>query len=1023
MHRHLYDVSERVDRTLEDRLAPAVYRDRAPVAVAVTHLPGEPVPAAEALDRDFTPFEIGAAWGKAWSTSWFRFTGTVPERMRGGRVELLVDLGFERAGPGFRSEGLAYTADGVPIKGVEPRTAYVPVASPARGGEPVEIYLEAAANPRFTGAVSALGDPETAPDTPLYRLDQAELAVLDEEVWGLLLDARMLHRLARELDETDPRRHNIFRALEATIDDLDVADIAGTAAAARARLADVLASPAAPSTHRVTAVGHAHIDSAWLWPTRETIRKCSRTFSNVVALADEYPELVFACSSAQQYAWIREHHPVVYERIKHKVTSGNFLPVGGMWVESDTNMPGGEAMVRQFTQGKRFFLDEFGVEPREVWLPDSFGYSAAMPQIARLAGCRWFLSQKMSWNTTDTFPHHTFWWEGIDGSRVFTHFPPADTYSAELTGRELAYGVRNFAEHGRSNHSLLPFGYGDGGGGPTREMLETARRLRDLEGSPRVTVRRPADFFAEAEAEYPDAPVWSGEMYLEFHRGTYTSQSAMKRGNRRTEHLLREAELWAATAAVRGDFRYPYEELDDVWQQALLMQFHDILPGSSIAWVHRQARETYAGLEQRLEAIIGSALAALAGEGDLPMVVNAAPHERHGVPGLGIGPAVSGSAMPVTAQQSPDGVVLDNGLLRVVVAGDGTVASVRDLVTDREVLAAGEAGNVLQLHPDTPNRFDAWDVDAFYRHRCRDLTDAVTMEVEADEAERATVRVTREDGASCYVQTISLAGGAHAVDFTVDVDWHERETLLKVGFPVDVHAEWSSSETQFGHVRRPTHTNTSWDAAKFEICAHRWLHVAEPGYGVALVNDGTYGHDVTRPGPGDARRAGATTLRLTLLRSPRYPDPDTDQGRHSFGYSLVCGAQIADAVREGYRANLPERRVTGAQPVLPLVAVSEPSVVVESVKLADDRSGDVVVRLYEALGGRTRTRVTCSFPLVSAMVCDLLEREDEEVAALAPSTRDGDTVELALTPFQIVTLRLRVDQRDQRTRRSPRSIG
>jgi alpha-mannosidase len=549
----------------------------------------------------------------------------------------------------------------------------------------------------------------------------------------------------------------------------------------------------------------------------------------------------------------------------------------------------------------------------------------------------------------------------------------------------------------------MPFGYGDGGGGPTREMLETAHRVADLEGSPRVTVRAPAEFFAEAQAEYPDAPVWSGEMYLEFHRGTYTSQSAMKRGNRRTEHLLREAELWAATAALRTGFAYPYAELDAIWQQALLMQFHDILPGSSIAWVHRQARETYAGLADRLEAIIGAALAALAGDGEAELIANAAPHARAGVPALGLGPARDDAPRPVTVDERGDGTVLENGLLRVTVAPDGTLAGVYDLVADREVLAG--AGNMLQLHPDTPNRFDAWDLDEFYRHRRRDLTDAVKVEVERGPA--ALVRVTRHDGASTYVQTISLAPGRRVVEFALDVDWHERETVLKVAFPIDVHAERSTSEIQFGHVHRPTHTNTSWDAAKFEICAHRWLHVAEPGYGAALVNDGTYGHDVTRRPPGDGLGAPATTARLTLLRAPLYPDPQTDQGRHRFGYSLVCGAEVADAVREGYRANLPVRRVAGRGPVAPLIEVSDPAVVVESVKLADDRSGDVVVRLYESLGGRTRTAVTASFPVERATVTDLLEREDPEIAALAPAVVDGSSVDLGVKPFQVVTLRLR----------------
>ncbi|WP_282944648.1 alpha-mannosidase [Cellulomonas endometrii] len=1011
MHRSLADLTARIDRTLKERVLPWVHTQRTPLEVTVAHLPGEPLPFAEAVRLPFERTAVGEPWGRAWSTSWFRLRGVVPPGMAGRRVEVLVDLGFRTGGPGFEAEGLVYTPDGVPVKGIEPRNLYVPVSPSARGGEVVDLYVEAAANPSIGGQPTTdLGDLATVPDTLLYRLARAEVAVLEEEVQALALDVQVLHELALQLPVNDPRREQVRAGLERLVDELDVRDVPGSAARARAQVADLLARPAAPSAHRVSAVGHAHIDSAWMWPVRETIRKCARTFSNVVALADAYPDLRFACSSAQQYAWTKEHHPHVFDRIREKVASGQFVPVGGMWVESDTNMPGGEALVRQFVQGKRFFDRELGVEPREVWLPDSFGYTGALPQLARLAGFRWFLSQKMSWNTTNRFPHHTFWWEGIDGSRVFTHFPPADTYGAKLSGEQLAYGVANFADAGPANRSLLPFGYGDGGGGPTREMMETAHRVADLEGSPRVVVETPAEFFAGAEAEYPQAPVWAGEMYLEFHRGTYTSQLKMKQGNRRTEHLLREAELWAATAAVRAGADYPHEHLDRLWQDMLLLQFHDILPGSSIAWVHREARETYERLARELEALVADALAAAAGPGDVEVVANAAPHARDGVPALGAGPAAgtTGGAGTVEVRSDDGATVLDNGLVRVRVDADGTIGSVRDLVEAREVLAPGAAANVLQLHPDQPVRFDAWDVDEFYRHRVRELREVTDLTVDTTDPACPVVRVTRQDGASTYVQTIALAAGERRVDLALDVDWHERETLCKAAFPLAVHADRSASEIQFGHVQRATHTNTSWDAARFEICAHRWVHVAEPGYGVALVNDSTYGHDVTRPGPGDARGAGATTVRLSLVRAPLYPDPETDQGRHTMRYALVVGAGVDDAVREGYRINLPARRVRGAGEIPPLVTVEGGGAVVEAVKLADDRSGDVVVRLYESRGGHGRATVRPGFEAAGVDVRDLLEREEPEVAALAPlEPLPGGGVALDLNPFQVVTLRFR----------------
>lgn len=1007
MHRNITDLAARVDRIMRTRILPGVHAHRTPVDVTVAHLPGEPIPFEQATMLPFAATQVGEPWGRAWSTSWFRMRGTMPPEMAGRRVELLVDLGFRTGGPGFEAEGLVWTPDGVPVKGIEPRNWHIPVATCARGGETVDFYVEAAANPTIGGdEPTPLGDPATAPSTPLYRLARAEIAVIEEDVQQLAIDVQVLHELADQLPPGDPRRERIRCGLELLADEMDAGALPGCAAAARAVIGDLLRSPAAASAHRISAIGHAHIDSAWLWPVRETIRKCARTFSNVVALADDYPDLRFACSSAQQYAWVRDHYPQLFAHIKEKVASGQFIPVGGMWVESDTNLPGGESLIRQFAYGKRFFAEEFGVEPTEVWLPDSFGYSGALPQIARLAGCRRLLSQKMSWNRTNRFPHHTFWWEGIDGSRLFTHFPPADTYSAKLSGEQLAYGVRNFADLGPANRSVLPFGYGDGGGGPTREMMEIAHRVADLEGSPRVAIESPAEFFAGAETEYPDAPVWSGEMYLEFHRGTYTSQLAMKQGNRRSERLLHEAELWSATAAVRRGTAYPYDDLDRHWRDVLLLQFHDILPGSSISWVHREARQSYERLGREIGGLVDDAMATLAGPGTVPLVFNAAPHERSGAPAFAAVPDGEPPAAVAVRRGDDGSITLDNGLVAVEIGANGTVRRILDLPADRDVLPQGCHGNVLQLHPDHPVRFDAWDVDEFYRHRVTDLDGPAHLDLDVADPAGPTVTVTRAAGDSTFTQSVTVVAGQRRVDFEVDVDWHERESLLKVAFPLAVHADRSSGEVQFGHVHRATHTNTSWDAARFETSAHRWVHVAEADYGVAIVNDSSYGHDISRPGPGDARGAGATTVRLSLVRAPRYPDPETDQGRHRMRYALVCGAGIDDAVREGYRINIPERRMRGAGPVDPLFEVSGHGVVAETVKLADDRSGDVILRLYESRGGHCRVTVRPGFAVRETRVCDALERDSAEVAALAPHTWSADgTLGIELGPFQIVTLR------------------
>ncbi|MFE2282924.1 alpha-mannosidase [Streptomyces sp. NPDC059443] len=1014
MHDDRSITEHRLRRVLKERIKPAVHSRSVPLTIERWEAPGEPVPVAEGLAASYEPCAIGDPWGPAWGTTWFKLTGTVPADWAGRTVEAVLDLGFDRMMPGFQCEGLVHRADGGEIKALNPYNDWVRVADSAAGGERVEWYVEAASNPVLVDhSVTYEGDRRTSGDQPLYRLARMDLTVFETEVWELVQDLEVLYDLMTQLDEGNARRYGILRAIGSALDAVDLGDVLGTAAAARAELAGALAAPANASAHRISAIGHAHIDSAWLWPLRETVRKVSRTASNMLGLMDEHPEFVFAMSQAQQLDWIKTYRPELFERVKKKIADGQFVPVGGMWVESDTNMVGGEAMVRQFLYGKKFFLDEFGIETKNVWLPDSFGYTAAMPQIVKLSGSKWFLTQKISWSQVNKFPHHTFWWEGIDGTRVFTHFPPVDTYNSDLGGAQLAHAARNYQEKGRGSRSLAPFGWGDGGGGPTREQLARAKRQRDLEGSPRVEIERPDAFFEKAHAEYEDAPVWAGELYLELHRGTYTSQAKTKQGNRHSESLLREAELWASTAAVRvPGYAYPYEDLERIWKTVLLHQFHDILPGSSIAWVHREARETYAEVREELLGITLAAQTALAGQGEEELVFNCAPHTRRGIPAGGAGRSAA-TGQPVTIEErSGGGHVLANGRLRVEIDGRGLIVSAYDLEAGRESVAPGAAANLLQIHPDFPNMWDAWDIDEFYRNKVTDLVDVDALEAAERTSDSATVRVARSFGSSSVVQSITLRAGAKTVDIVTDVDWHETEKFLKAAFPLDVKAERSASETQFGHVYRATHTNTSWEAAKFEICAHRWIHAEEPGWGVAVLNDSTYGHDVTR----DIRPDGGqtTTVRLSLLRAPRYPDPETDQGAHSLRFSLAPGAAIGDAVREGHGLNLPERVLTGAAgPVAPLVSVDEDAVVVESVKLAEDRSGDVIVRLYESRGGRAHATLTAGFPLAAAVESDLLERPLEsleplealEATAVGAPSPDGTTA-LTLRPFQIVTVRL-----------------
>ncbi|MFE9443916.1 alpha-mannosidase [Streptomyces sp. NPDC006602] len=1020
MHDERRRIEERVERVHTQRIKPAIYAAAVPFEVEAWQAPGEPVPFAEAAAAPYEPFAMDTPWGPPWGTTWFRMSGQVPDEWAGKRVEAVIDLGFVGDWPGNQAEALVHLTDGTPLKAVNPLNQYVPIANPATGGEVIDYLVEAASNPDILAnnfsAPTPLGDVLTAGDKPLYTFQRADLAVLDEEVWHLDLDLQVLTELMVHLPEHEPRRHEIMHALDRAMDTLDLDDVSGSATAVREVLAPVLARPAHASAHTISGVGHAHIDSAWLWPIRETKRKTSRTFSNVTSLADEYEDFIFACSQAQQYEWVRDNYPHVWARIQDSVKKGQWAPVGGMWVEADGNLPGGEAIARQLIHGKRFFIEHFGVETKGVWLPDSFGYTAAYPQLAKLAGNEWFLTQKISWNQTNKFPHHTFWWEGIDGTRVFTHFPPVDTYNARFSGEEMDRAVRNYREKGGGSRSLAPFGWGDGGGGPTREIMERARRLADLEGSPKVVIEHPDAFFAKAREEYQEAPVWNGELYLELHRATYTSQARTKQGNRRSEHKLREAELWATTAALHAPgYAYPYDKLDRLWKTVLLHQFHDILPGSSIAWVHREAEAEYARVAEELETLTAEAVAALGAGGT--RVFNTSPCDRAEVLRTADGTPVyvevpaSGSAplsdarpgQPVKAE----GLVLDNGLVRVQVAEDGTLASVCDLRSNREVLA--DKGNLLRLHTDLPNYWDAWDIDKHYKNRYTDLLSPDSVELVSADPLLGAIRVTRSFGkGSTLTQTITVRADSPRIDFETEIDWHETEKILKAGFPVDVRAAHSSAEIQFGHVQRPTHTNTSWEAARFEVSGHRWVHIGEPGYGVAVINDSTYGHDVSRTVREDG--GTTTTVALSLVRAPRIPDPEADQGLHRFRYSLLPGATIGDAVAEGYALNLPLRVADAAGAPQPVVSVDGEGVTIEAVKLADDESGDVVVRLYESRGGRAQGVLRTGFPLAGAQVTDLLERPLPDEAAEI----DGDgAVVVSLRPFQVLTLRL---QRGARSR-------
>jgi alpha-mannosidase len=971
---------------------------------------------------------------------WFRFSGTVPAEWNGKSVVALVRLGCD-AGEGFTAEGLVWR-EGRATRAINVNRADMPIAGMALGGERVSFLVEAAANPTVR-SWAPYTEPEPVPAGPLFALQQAELACFEAEAFELHQDLSLAFGAMMTLPETAPRRGRLLRACDEAVNLLDPAD-PSTYGPARIALREALESRNGGSAHEISALGHAHIDTAWLWPLRESIRKCARTFSTQLAYLREHPEYVFCCSQAQQYAWMKEYYPQIFEGIRDAVRRGQWEPVGSMWVEPDCNLPSGESLVRQILHGKNFFMDEFGIETRDCWLPDVFGFSGALPQLLRKAGIDCFMSQKISWNEANVFPHHTFLWEGIDGSQVFSHFPPADTYNGTFAPQELAYAVANFKEHDRARRSLYLYGYGDGGGGPTLEMLAAAARLEDFEGLPKVRLEKAADFFAKAKADATDLPVWAGELYLELHRGTYTTQARSKKGNRKSEILLREAELfdvlagraaYAVRPGVVEDHRAPYDViarqattaagyLERAWKLLLLNQFHDILPGSSIARVYKDAIDDYAAIFRLAHNVIEPARRAVIERIDTstaaqPVVAfNTAGFARNEVLSLANGTPIhvevppcgyavvdAAEHRPVASFAHPVEIIernrllaLDNGMVRVIIErATGNIRSIHDHRFDRDVLAPGHAGNVFQLHRDLPNNYDAWDVEALCL-QCSEAVGGLTaLEVVEQSELRAVVRVEREFGASSIIQHISLCAGSMRIDFDTDVEWQEEHKFLKVAFPVNVHSARATYEIQFGHIERPAHFNTSWDMARFEVCAQRWADLSEGDYGVALLNDCKHGYDIH-----------GNVMRLSLLRAPTAPDRQADRGHHEFLYALLPHGgdfRKGGVVEHATALNMPlhlietEPHKGALSARQSFLEVDRAGVFIEAVKHAE-REDAVIVRLYEAFGTRGPVEVTTKLPVKHAFRADLMER------AGAPLECKGGRIGFTVKPFEIVTLKL-----------------
>ena len=776
----------------------------------------------------------------------------------------------------------------------------------------------------------------------------------------------------------------------------------------------------------ITCVGHTHIDVEWLWDRKQTREKMQRSFSTAATLMEKYPEYKFMLSQPELYRYLKEEAPEKYEQLKQLVKEGRWEPEGAMYVESDCNLISGESFIRQILQGKKFFKDEFDVDCKILFLPDVFGYSAAMPQILTKSGIRHFVTSKISWNETNVLPVDCFIWEGIDGTEIFTNFITTQeykgpdggygntTYVGRMTPSEIKGTWNKFQQKEYTNRALSTYGYGDGGGGPSKAMLEYQRRMaKGLPGLPATKMgtllhhldRQREEFDASCK-KIRRTPKWVGELYLEFHRGTYTSIARNKRNNRKSELMLQLAETLSYTDLMNGG-SYDADGIYKSWTKVLHNQFHDIIPGSSIYEVYEGTDKDYARIADFCGGIIENKLKAIASSVDTcgKLVYNPSGFARSGIVNLNGECAEAKQAIPAfgwmvtddfirTADVQVKGLTAENKHYKLTLDESGRIVSLFDKASNRSVLKAGSFGNELQVFEDFPREYDNWEITDYYKQKMWVLDEKATIQPISD-GSRAGFKIVKPYMRSVITQKLWLYSESRRIDFETEIDWQEHHQLLKVAFPLDVLSSTATYDIQFGHVQRPTHENTSWDKAKFEVYGHKWVDISEPGYGVSLLNDCKYGHNTE-----------GSTLKLTMLKCGTYPNPEADQGMHTFTYSLVPHAgdfRTAGIIREAYELNQPllaaDAEGNGSLPgTFGLVSCDQPGVMVETVKKAEADDG-MIVRMYESFGGRCQATVTVAPDFQKAYLCDLMENELQQLEL------GGNAVTLPVSNFEIITLK------------------
>jgi len=982
----------------------------------------EATPFNEKNKLKFRPIKKDANWGKKWESAWFNLKGDIPKAWKGKPVIAELD---------FSGEGLIYNSKGDALQGITngaiwdqnfARKQFI-IYDNCKGGEKINLWVETAANSLF----GIYQDEDPSIDNPKRhgwfdaKVEQIEYGIFDPDLWHLCLDVQTLLGLIEKLEIDSVQRSRIVNILSEAL--IILGDNYSKANQARKVLKKELNKKASESDLNVTAIGHAHIDTGWLWPVKETIRKCARTFSTQLALMRKYPTYKFGASQPQHYQFVKDHYPKIYSELKKAVKKGQWELQGGMWVEADCNLISGESMVRQILHGKNFYMDEFSVNVENLWLPDVFGYSAALPQILQKSGIKYFLTQKISWSQFNEFPHNTFNWRGIDGSQVLTHFPPENTYNSTLEPKSLIAGQKNFKEKDKIDEFISLFGVGNGGGGPKPEHIEFGLRSKNLESVPKLKFGMAKNFFNRLSKYESKIETWVGELYLELHRGTLTTHAPIKRNNRKLEWKIRATEiLWSCNNLKK----YPSKELDAFWKKILINQFHDIIPGTSINLVYKNTYKEYEELHNGLDKLISLSAKNLFkkskdhfilantlsykwdGAYDLPNSFNGykiLDEQNNQVPiqktknGICIYvqiPPLSFSTFKIEKATKikivkDQNLMLENNFIKYKFNKNGNLISAYDKEIKKQLME--KPGNILSLYEDRPNNWDAWDIDFFYRDMLLENASVNNFSYDSSGPVKDSIDFKYSIGQSSIKQKISLDKNSKKLNFDTNVNWRESHKMLRVKFPLEVQSDSASFDIQYGYVKRNTHRNTSWDKAKFEVVGHKYADLSNNDFGVALMNDCKYGYMVHD-----------NVIDLNLLRAPKNPDPDADQGLHTFTYSLLphTGDLInSNVIEASTKLNQAPLMFDGFKTKISMPVSLKGENIELSVLKKAEKNNDLIVRVYETHGTHTKGKLSTKGQISE---CDMMEWNKVNRKSFKKSDFN-----FKLTPFEIKTFRVKLN--------------